>query len=93
MKINVRLGWLIAGFVGGILATIWNTIVFLGGLVVGAGFKSDTKKENTYAQSWHKPIEEDVNWLGKELIQLRNRVNILEDEIVNDPNNDEGDDE
>ena len=91
MKINVRLGWLIAGFVGGILATIWNTIVFLGGLVAGAGFKSDAKKENTYAQSWHKPIEEDVNWLGKELIQLRNRVNILEDEIVNDPNNDEGD--
>ena len=89
MKINVRLGWLIAGFVGGILATIWNTIVFLGGLVVGSGFKENPKKE----VPWHRPVEEDVKWLNNQYNRLKERMDILEDEIVNDPNNDEGDDE
>lgn len=89
MKINVRLGWLIAGFVGGILATIWNTIVFLGGLVVGSGFKENAKK----APPWHRPIEEDVKWLNNQYNRLKERMDILEDEIVNDPNNDKGDDE
>lgn len=89
MKINVRLGWLIAGFVGGILATIWNTIVFLGGLVVGSGFKENAKKE----VPWHRPIEEDVKWLNNQYNRLKERMDILEDEIVNDPNNDEGDNE
>ena len=84
MKINVRLGWLIAGFVGGILATIWNTIVFLGGLIIGADTRTNANKntvENRVAP-WSPATTSFSASVSREISKLTERIDNLEDAIA-----------